>query len=206
MFAALFTIPSLFSLLLVQLQALPVDYLRNETTIQLSHRRLTNELFCNTKHTGHWSLGIETIAGGKQGAISGCATNQCMMIFENVTAFDDEVRRGTVNIKSAQFRMSKDEDGHVGIGTKQALLYPNPYCIRSPETVTLREGRAVEFERYGIYRSFMIANAGLYWQNSDPDDEDLGMGMTEGDPKGEEWWEDLMVPQKALQDEDEDDL
>ena len=52
----------------------------------------------------------------------------------------------------------------------------------------------------------MVANAGLYWQNSDPDDEDMGMGMTEGDPSGEEWWEDLRVPQRVMDQDEDDDL
>lgn len=122
---------------------------------------------------------------------------------QDVAEFDEELRRGTVNIKSAHFKMSKDEHGQTGIGTKQAMLYPNPYCIRTPETISLREGRGVEFERYGIFRSFMISNAGLYWQNSDPEDEEVGMGMTEGSPDGEEWWEDLTVPQRPINDDDE---
>ena len=103
MFASLFAIPSLLSLLLLQANALPVDHLRNETTIQLSHRRLTNELFCNAKHTGHWALGIETMAGGKQGFISGCATNQCMMIFE-VRSTSNKVCMFSVTLTSSAER------------------------------------------------------------------------------------------------------
>ena len=38
----------------------------------------------------------------------------------------------------------------------------------------------------------MVTNAGLYWTSGDPDEHDVGMGMTEGGtPDGEEWWEDL---------------
>ena len=98
--------------------------------------------------------------------------------------------------------MTRDSSTVGGVSTKQALLFENPYCIRTPETIRLREGQAVEFERYGIYRSFMIANAGLYFSNPDPDNEDLGMGMTEKEPEGEEWWEDLTLPQKPLDEED----
>lgn len=38
----------------------------------------------------------------------------------------------------------------------------------------------------------MVSNAGLYW-TSGSNDHDVGMGMTENTPDGEEWWEDIIM-------------
>ena len=78
------------------------------------------------------------------------------------------------------------------MGTKQVFLFEKPYCQHEKSTAKMRQGQSVDFPRNRVFRSFMVTNAGLYW-TSDIGNHDVGMGMTENSPDGEEWWEDMKV-------------